>query len=189
MAQKKLKDKVLLLEDVFGLGKKGQIASARLGYVRNFLVPQNLAVKATQNMLRKQESLVAQREIQSVEDRKLSETMKAALEAVELVINAKVDPDGRMYGSVTAGDVAQYFVDKGFADITRVNVHAIDHTMKSRQMKAIKEIGTHKIVLNLKEGIQAFCELTILPEGEVKGAGMEKVVKAVVLEDETESEE
>ncbi len=190
MTQKRQKHKVLLLQDVFGLGNKGQIASARLGYFRNFLMPQGLAVKATDNMLRKQASLVSQREVQAVADRSHSEELKGQLEAVELDIFAKVDPDRRMYGSVTASDVAQFFVDKGFADISRNNVFAIDHTGKARQLKAIKELGTHKIVMNLKEGVQAFCTLTIIPEGEVKGAGLENVVKAVVLEEEApESDE
>ena len=106
-----MKQKLLLLEDVEALGRKGEVVSAKPGYVRNFLLPQRLAVIASANTLRKQERLKAEREKQAVVDRKESEELAVQIEASTLETKVKVDPEGHMYGSVSAGDIAALFQD------------------------------------------------------------------------------
>ena len=88
----------------------------------------------------------------------------------------KVDPERRMYGSVSTADIAHLFEEKGLP-VTRNNIVLA---------KPLKEVGTHKIVLKLKEGVQASCTLDIIPEGEVKGQGVEKVVQPIPAEATTE---
>lgn len=109
------KQQVLLLEDVDALGKKGEIANARPGYVRNFLFPQRLAMMVTENALRKQQRLREERVKQAAVDRKEADALAARIETVVLEKRVKVDPEGHMYGSVSAHDIEQLFQEQGFA--------------------------------------------------------------------------
>ncbi len=172
-----MKQQLLLLQDVDALGQKGEIVTARPGYVRNFLIPQGFAVVATPNMLRKQERLKAEREKQAVIDRAESEELLRQIEAIGAVeTRVKVDPEGHMYGSVNAADIAQLFQEKGLP-IERKNVLVT---------RPIKETGTHKITVKLKEGITAVCQLNIIPEGMVQ-TGAESVVAPIPGTEETET--
>ena len=171
-----MKQQLLLLQDVDALGKKGEVVTARPGYVRNFLIPQGFAVVASPNMLRKQERLKAEREKQAVIDRAESEELLRQIEAIGVVeTRVKVDPEGHMYGSVNAADIAQLFQEKGLP-IERKNVLVT---------RPIKETGTHKITLKLKEGITAICQLKIIPEGLVQ-TGAESVVAPLPGTEESE---
>lgn len=170
-----MKQQLLLLQDVDALGKKGEIVTARPGYVRNFLLPKGFAVVATSNMLRKQERLRAEREQQAVIDRKESEELLAQIEGVSLETRVKVDPEGHMYGSVGAADIAALFQEKGFA----VEKKSVQVT------KPIKVTGTHKIVIKLKEGITANVLLMIIPEG-MATTGIEAVVAPIPVEAKAE---
>ncbi len=166
-----MKQQLLLLEDVEALGKKGEIVSAKPGYVRNFLLPKRFAVVASANTLRKQERLRAERAKQAVVDRQESEELARLIEATPIEIKVKVDPEGHMYGSVSAADIAQLFVDKGIA-VERRNIAVT---------RPIKTTGVHKITVKLKEEITTISQLTIIPEG-INVAGMENVVKPIPAE-------
>jgi large subunit ribosomal protein L9 len=174
-----MKQQLLLLQDVEALGKKGEIVSAKPGYVRNFLLPQGFAVIASPNTLRKQERLRAERAKQAIVDRKESEELAAQIEGIVLETRVKVDPEGHMYGSVSAADIAALFQEKGLT-VERKSVLV---------NKPIKETGVHKINLKLKEGVTASCQLTIIPEG-IKATGIEAVTAPLPTEEsagETES--
>lgn len=170
-----MKQQLLLLQDVDVLGKKGEIVTARPGYVRNFLIPQGFAVIATPNMLRKQDRLRAERAKQAIIDRKESEELAAQVEGTTLEIRVKVDPEGHMYGSVSASDIAQLFQEKGLP----IDRKAVLVT------KPIKVTGSHKVPLKLKEGIIANCLLNIIPEG-VVATGIEAVTAPLPVEEKPE---
>lgn len=167
-----MKQQLLLLEDVEALGKKGEIVSAKPGYVRNFLLPQKFAVIASPNTLRKQERLRAERAKQAIIDRKESEELVIQIEATSLEIRVKVDPEGHMYGSVSAADIAQLFQERGLpVDKKSILVP-----------KPIKVTGLHKISLKLKEGVMASVQLAIIPEGMVV-TGIEAVTAPLPVEE------
>lgn len=150
-----MKQQLLLLKDVDALGKKGEIVTAKPGYVRNFLIPQGFAVVASANTLRKQERLKEERAKQGEIDRKESEELAGKIDQHRFEIRVKVDPEGHMYGSVSAGDIFSLFqelglnIEKKFIQVTR----------------PIKQTGVHKISLRLKEGVLVQCDLHILAEG------------------------
>ncbi|MDE3045170.1 MAG: 50S ribosomal protein L9 [Verrucomicrobiota bacterium] len=166
-----MKQQLLLLEDVDALGKKGEIVSARPGFTRNYLLPQGFAVVATPNMLRKQERLRAERAQQAIIDRQKSDELAQKIEGLTVEITVKVDPEGHMYGSVSALDITNLLVERGLP-VERRNV-AVN--------KPIKETGLHKITLRLKEGVNATFQLKIIPEG-VAMTGIENVVKPIPVE-------
>ena len=159
-----MKQQLLLLQDVEALGKKGEVVTARPGYTRNFLLPQRLATIASPNTLRKQEGLRKERAQQAVVDRKESEDLAKQIESIILETRVKVDPEGHMYGSVSAGDIAKLFQENGLP-VDRKNIQLT---------RPIKATGVHKLVLKLKEGIMANSQLNIIAEG-INVAGIEAV--------------
>lgn len=97
--------KVILLSDVKGLGKKGELVEVAEGYARNFLIPRGLAKAATQSNLK---SLAAEKsQAEAKAKRELEEAQKTAalLEKTNVAIHAKIGDSGRLFGSVTALDI------------------------------------------------------------------------------------
>ena len=98
--------KVILLEDVKGVGKKDQIINANDGYAKNFLLPKKLAVPADKNNLTKMDN------IKKIEDAKRQEEYDNAvaigkqIEAKTLQINVKVGSNGKLFGTVTNKEIA-----------------------------------------------------------------------------------
>jgi large subunit ribosomal protein L9 len=173
-----MKQQLLLLQDVDALGKKGDVVSARSGYVRNFLVPKKMAVIASPNTLRKQERLRQERAKQAVVDLKESEELAKQIESIILETRVKVDPEGHMYGSVTPNDIALLFQQNGLP-VERKYV---------QMTRPIKATGVHKIALKLKEGVQVTCSLNIIPEG-VIATGIESVVAPIPMEESPEAKQ
>lgn len=170
-----MKQELLLLQDVDGLGQKGDIASARPGYVRNYLLPQGLAVIASANTLRKRERLRQERAQQAIVDKKEAEELARQVESLILETRVKVDPEGHMYGSVSALDVANLYQQNGLP-VERRYVQL---------PRPIKATGAHKIPLKLKEGVAATCTLHIIPEGMTQ-LGAESVVAPIPVEESSE---
>ncbi len=166
-----MKQQLLLLEDVESLGKKGEVVSAKPGYIRNYLLPKGFAVIASPNTLRKQERLRHEREKQAIVDRKDSEELAAKVEGMTLEIKVKVDPEGHMYGSVSSSDIAGLFKVQGLP-LEKKNIVL---------PRPIKETGSHKLTLKLKEGVVASCMLNVIAEG-VVAAGIEEVTAPIPVE-------
>jgi large subunit ribosomal protein L9 len=99
--------KVILLQDVAGLGKAGDLKDVANGYARNYLLPRRLAAGATPGLIANREQRVAaeQRKLekQNEENRQRAER----LSQVTLTFKAKVGSQGRLYGSITSADIAE----------------------------------------------------------------------------------
>lgn len=150
-----MRQQLLLLEDVDGLGRSGDVVTAKPGFIRNFLLPQKKAVIADKRTLKMQARLKEEREKRASVDRKEAEEFAESLKTLVLTTEVKVDPDGKMYGSVTTLDIARLLQEKGYA-IERKNIIL---------PQALKSLGTHPINLRLKEGVPALFTLEIQPEG------------------------
>lgn len=170
-----MKQQLLLLQDVEALGQKGDVVSARRGYIRNYLLPQKLAVIASPNTLRKRERLQEERAKQAIIDRKEADELAKQVESLILETRVKVDPEGHMYGSVSALDVALLYQQNGLP-VERKYIQL---------PRPIKATGVHKIPLKLKEGVAATCTLHIIPEG-VANLGVESVVAPLPKEESAE---
>jgi large subunit ribosomal protein L9 len=153
--KKSVRQSLLLLKDVDAFGKKGEIVQARRGYARNFLIPQGVAVVATDHALRKQERLRKEREEQAVIDLQESTALAARLQGLQLEIRVKVDPEGKMYGSVTLQDILELFAKQGLPVAKKYLL----------MTKSIKETGHLEVPLRLKEGVEVRCKLHVIPEG------------------------
>lgn len=145
---------VLLMNDIKHLGLAGDIVIVKDGYARNFLFPQGHAELVTKNALRKLEKLRKERaEVTRI--RKAEATAKATkLEGLAVAISAKTVDESRLYGSVSAGDVAAAISAKGvLVDRTQLQI-----------TEAFKEVGTYDVVVALTTEISATVKLTIVAE-------------------------
>lgn len=153
-----MKQQLLLLQDVDDLGKSGEVVSVKAGYARNFLIPQKVAIFADKHTLLIQAKLQEERVKKGIEDKKDAEALKEKIQDMVLSIHVKVDPDGKMYGSVSIGEILDLFAKEG-------------HVLEKKYIqlkKPIKETGIHEIPLKLKEEVTASFKLKILPEGKVE---------------------
>jgi large subunit ribosomal protein L9 len=147
-------NQLLLVEDVEDLGRSGDLVKVRPGYARNFLLPQQKAVIADKRTLRMQARLKEERAKKAEVDKKEAEILAGKINGMELNISVKVDPEGHMYGSVGAVDIARLFEEQG-------------HPVEKRNVvlpQPIKALGVHTIALKLKEGVPASITLTIAAE-------------------------
>lgn len=99
--------KVILLEDVKGLGKKGELVNSKTGYFRNFLAPKNLAIEATPANKKAWEEEQAKMKAEFEANKSSALAIKENLEKITLIIKAKAGADGRLFGSITAADIAK----------------------------------------------------------------------------------
>ncbi len=135
---------MLLLEDVDALGRSGDIVSVKPGYARNYLLPQKKGIVASKHALRLQAKLQEERRKRAELDRKEAEELALRFTGIELGITVKVDPDGHMYGSVSALDIVKLFESEKGITLEKKNI-ALAHP--------IKTLGTHRLELRLKEGV------------------------------------
>ncbi|MCP5469324.1 MAG: 50S ribosomal protein L9 [Chlamydiales bacterium] len=165
-----MRQQLLLLEDVDGLGRSGDIVmNAKPGFIRNFLLPQKKALIADKHTLKMQAKLKEERAKQAEVDRKEAEALASKMAEVVLHQEVKVDTDGKMYGSVTQMEIVQLLKDAGH-EIERRNL-LLSHP--------IKTLGTHLVKLRLKENVEAEVKLKVTPEGGEVVVKREEVVAQV----------
>ncbi len=97
--------KVILLSDVQGSGKTGDIVNVSDGYARNMLLPRNLAIEATPQNIKQLEKKKAQIEAKRAEDKAAAEELKKRLEELTITIGTKAGENGKVFGSITSKDI------------------------------------------------------------------------------------
>ena len=144
---------VLLIKDVKGLGKAGEIKKVKDGYARNFLIPKGLAKVATKEVVEewKKEQIKKEAELKA-ELAKINE-IKEKLENKKIVIKHKLGANGQLLGSVTNKEIAEVLQKNGF----NIDKKQIEH-------KTIKAPGIYNIDVKLGHGIHAKLNLEV--EGE-----------------------
>ncbi len=153
-----MKQQLLLLEDVDGLGKSGEIVFARPGFIRNFLLPKRKAIIADKNTLRMQNRLQEKRREKAIQDLAISKEIAAILKDYVMEFYVKVDPEGNMYGSVTVVDLMKKAEEKGLT-LEKKNFPSPNFSLR--------ELGNHRILLKLKEGEEAIMQVNIVSEAEL----------------------
>ncbi|MFN3659671.1 MAG: 50S ribosomal protein L9 [Brevinematales bacterium] len=144
--------RVILLENVIGLGKAGEIKEVRDGYGRNYLIPKKLAVLATKEQEHHFQRLAAKLAEKAKQQYENAMQLKEALEKEVLEISARVGEGNRLFGSITNADVATLLSEKGYTIEKRkiVNEH-------------IKTLGEHMVRVRLDEGVTAEIKLVVKP--------------------------
>lgn len=99
--------KVILLEDVKGLGKKGDLVNSKTGYARNFLFPKELAIEATPANMKKWEEEMKEKETKMQKEKEQALELKTKLERTTVELKGKGGEGGRLFGSITSKDIAE----------------------------------------------------------------------------------
>lgn len=171
---------LLLTEDVDALGRKGEIVKVKPGYARNFLLPRKMAFMATKNALRRQAALQEERAKQAVIDKKDSEALALKLKEINLETTVKVDPQGHMYGSVSALDLHKMLESE----------HGIVLGKRDILLKhPLKKVGTYTVNVRLKEDVEATFGIKINGEGYVEPEPVPQPVAEEAPKEEAPSEE
>jgi len=172
--------KVLLIKDVYNLGRAGEIKKVANGYGRNFLIPQKYAVMATPGALKQVEKIQAAAEKRRIA---LNEEMAGLAEkiaGVELYFTAKVGETGRLYGSITQQMIADAIAEKTGIEIDR-------HWIESQPLR---DAGVHDVKIRLTFDLVPEVKVTIESEEEAgKGPEAEKKEEKPKAAVEKEEEE
>ncbi len=137
--------KVVLLQDVAGQGKKGDIKTVSEGYARNFLFPRNLAKEATADAMREIEAKKASVAKKEEQAKKTALDLAAKLNDLTVTIKVKVGEGGRVFGAVTSKQVAEALAEAGYP-IDKKKVVLPD---------AIRGLGTTSVVIKLHHDVTA----------------------------------
>ena len=163
---------VLLCEDVDNLGQRGQVVRVRVGYGRNYLLPQKLAIKASsgnKKMLDEQRRLLAKRE----QREHLSARGEAEkLQGLELRFDRRVGEHGILYGSVTALDIAEALKERGLT-VERRRIGLREH---------IKEVGDYDIAIKLHRDVSPTIKVLVRKEGQEDAPAAAAEVAAEAVE-------
>ena len=145
---------VILTENVKNLGTIGEVVKVKPGYGRNFLVPQGLAVEASEAKLKEVEHHKRQLNRKAEKLSQEAADVKARIEAVECTFVHKASEEGKLFGSVTSMEIAESLASKGI-EIDR---------RKILLEQPIKELGEHAIDIKLNAGVNAIVKINVVSE-------------------------
>lgn len=146
---------VILLKDVKGLGKAGEVTKASDGYARNMLIPKGLVMEATPANLKVLEKKKAEIEAQRAMDKAVAEDIKKKIEGVTVEIHTKAGDNGRLFGAITSRDIA---------DVLEKNHKIILDKKKIELSAPIKQAGLTEVDLKLFQGISAKCKVNVIAD-------------------------
>ena len=148
---------VILTENVKGLGTIGEVVKVKAGYGRNYLVPQGLAVEASDRNLNEMEHHKRQLSHKAEKLSKEAADIKARIEAVECSFVHKAGEDGKLFGSVTTMEIAEGLAAQGI-EIDRRKI-LLDQPIKS--------LGEHDVEIKLNAGVNATIKVNVTSEDAV----------------------
>lgn len=147
--------KVILLKDVKGLGKAGDLVNSKDGYARNYLFPKNLAIEATEVNLKKLDEKKSQEAAKIAAEQKEAQELKAKIEKLTVEIKAKGGTGGRLFGSITSADIANELKKQ----------HKINVDKRKIELKEnIKSVGITEVEVKLYIEISAKLKVNVTIE-------------------------
>ncbi len=146
--------KVILREAVPSLGAAGDLVGVKVGYARNYLLPQGKALLATESKVRQLEHhkrVVAEKAARDLKD---LEALRDRLQSLSLEVTARAGEEGKLFGSVTTANIAELLAGKGFP----IDRRKIDLA------ESLREAGDHVVTIRLGSGLTAEVALKISAE-------------------------
>ena len=147
--------KVILTADVDKLGKSGELKAVADGYAQNFLIPRKLAVPAAGGAYRAWQHDIASREDKRKRERDEAEIVATRIASTTLTMGVKVGEGGKLYGSITAQDIADALGRRGIT----VDKHKVDLD------QPLKSLGTYKVAVKVLSGMTPEVTIVVEPKG------------------------
>ncbi len=145
---------IILQEDVEKLGNRGQVVSVKDGYARNYLLPRKLAIAASPSNMKRLEKMRAAFAKKEATERESAQQQAAQLASVKLALSRKAGENDQLFGSVTAGDIADALKAQGY-EIDKRKIQLTD---------AIKTVGEFSVTLKLYRDVTATVQLVVSRE-------------------------
>ncbi|HEY2174762.1 MAG TPA: 50S ribosomal protein L9 [Mycobacteriales bacterium] len=145
--------KLILTQEVTGVGAPGDIVDVADGYGRNYLVPRGFAISWTKGGEKQIAQIKRARDVREVRDLGHAKEIKGQLEALSVKLPAKAGDGGRLFGSVTAADIASAVKAAGGPDIDRRRIELSGH---------IKSTGTHAITVKIHPEVVASVSVEVV---------------------------
>jgi len=145
--------KLILTNEVSGLGAPGDVVDVKNGYARNYLIPQGYAVAWSRGAEKQIEQIKAARAAREHATLEEAQAVKSALESSRVRVAAKAGKEGRLFGSVTAADIADAVAAAGLGAIDRKKVEIAS---------PIKSVGEHEATVRLREDLVAVISLQVV---------------------------
>jgi large subunit ribosomal protein L9 len=147
--------KVILREDVPNVGRSGELVNVKPGFGRNYLLPRKLAVLANEANVKQLEHDRAVISARQAKLRGNAEEQAKRINAVSVTIGRKVGEQDKLFGSVTALDIAEALASKG-QKVDRRHIHLPE---------PIKTVGSHEVEIRLHRDVAAKIKVEVVPEG------------------------
>ncbi len=145
---------VILREDVKSLGRRGEMVRVKPGYARNFLLPRGLAFEATEGNKKRIAAETRARTVRDQAERTEAERFAATLGAVTLMLTGKAGEEGKLFGSITAQDIAEALAAQG---------HQVDRRRIELE-HPIKTLGHHTVGVRLHPEVHAEVRVSVVAE-------------------------
>ncbi|MFM2070205.1 MAG: ribosomal protein [Actinomycetota bacterium] len=136
--------RLILRKDLVGIGKRGDIVEVADGHARNYLLPQGLALAASDGAVSQAKAMRRARDLRDASDRESAQTIASALVAKTITITAKAGSEGKLFGSVTTGDIAQAIHAQANISIDRKKLH----------VEPIKSLGAYSVSVKLHSDVE-----------------------------------
>jgi large subunit ribosomal protein L9 len=171
--------KVVLLEDIPGRGRAGQMKEVSKGYAKNFLLPRGLALIATPSIVKQVESRLEKEKLEESIDRERLVELAQQIEGKEIHFKARMGAGERLFGSITAADVAE--------ELSRAIGSVVDKK-KIDLEKPFRQAGSHEIAVKLASDIKPKITVVIEEEEEKEIETEQKPAKKREKEEKQEKE-
>jgi large subunit ribosomal protein L9 len=145
--------KIVLRDDVENLGRKGDVVDVADGYARNYLVPRGLAMKATKGVVAQAEAMRRNRATKEARDVESAQAQAAQLDGARIEISARAGEGGKLFGSVTASDVADAIQAQRGVEVDRRRV-GLD--------EPVKELSEVEVVVKLHTDVAATVTVVVV---------------------------
>src|SRR6185436_18625466 len=147
--------KIILADDVRGLGHRGETVTVKPGYARNFLFPQGVAYEATTANVQKLSEQKKKYDEKTLREKGVASEVASKVEGLTIVIVKKAGDEGHLYGSVTASEIADALAAKGI-EVDRRRVELAE---------PIRRLGTHTVHVRLHRDVAATLNVEVQATG------------------------
>ena len=146
--------KLILTQEVDGLGSPGDVVEVKDGYGRNYLIPRNVAVRWTRGGQKQVDSIKAARSSRSVRDHDHAAQIKAKLESGPVDVKVRSGAGGRLFGAVTVTDIADAIAAVSGEGVDKRTIVVTN---------PIKSLGAHQVAVKLTDDVSASVALNVIP--------------------------
>ena len=148
--------KVLLREDVKGIGRRGDVVEVTGGYARNYLLPSGKAMTATDSMSGQAESMRRSRDVRDAKDREAAQAQAKLLAGAVIGIQARAAAGGRLFGSVGPVEIVKAIADQKGIEVDQNKVVLAEH---------IKDVGSNDVAIELFDDVVVALTVEVIAQG------------------------